>query len=88
MSNLKKIIITLPDSLLKQADQIAEEQKNNRSELIREALILYLAEQKKKRIRTELIRGYEEMKELNLRLAEEGMGESLENQKVYEEKWI
>jgi CopG family transcriptional regulator/antitoxin EndoAI len=88
MSNLKKIIISLPASLLEQTDLIVEEQKKNRSELIREALNLYLAEQKKKRIRAELIRGYEEMSGLNLRLAEEGMREALTDLDEYETKLL
>ena len=88
MSNLKKIIISLPASLLEQIDCKTEEQNKNRSELIREALILYLAEQKKKRIRAELIRGYEEMNELSLNLAEEGMGEALTDLEKYEAKLL
>jgi CopG family transcriptional regulator/antitoxin EndoAI len=88
MSNLRKVIISLPASLLEQTDRIAEEQKKNRSELIREALNLYHEEEKKKRIRTELIRGYEEMSGLNLLLAEEGMGEALIDLEKYEARLL
>ncbi len=84
MSNLKKIIISLPAPLLEQTDRIAEEQDKNRSELIREALLLYLSEQKKKKIRENLIRGYEEMNGLSLILAEEGMGDALTDLNEYE----
>ncbi len=88
MSNLKKIIISLPASLLEQTDRIAEAQKKNRSELIREALNLYHEEEKKKQIRAELIRGYEEMSGLNLLLAEEGMEETLTDLEKYESKLL
>ena len=84
MSNLKKIIISLPESLLEQADCIVKEDKKNRSELVREALTFYLAERKKKRIRTEMMHGYREMGMLNLSLSEEGLGEDLADLKQYE----
>ncbi len=86
MSNLKKTIVSLPISLLEQTDRFAEEQNINRSELIREALALYLTEQKKKQIREKMILGYEEMNELSRNMAEEGMGEALTDLKEYEEK--
>jgi CopG family transcriptional regulator/antitoxin EndoAI len=88
MSNLKKIIISLPGELLGQTDCSAKEQRINRSELIRRALYLYLAEYKKDKIRKELISGYEEMKELNLSLAEEGMNDTLKDIEEYEAKLI
>lgn len=86
MSNLKKTIVSLPVSLLEQTDRFAEEQNKNRSELIREALVLYMTEQKKKQIRKELILGYSEMNELSIEMAEEGMEEALTDLKEYEIK--
>lgn len=86
MSNLKKTIVSLPISLLEQIDRFAEEQNKNRSELVREALTLYLSEQKKKQIREKMILGYEEINELSRNMAEEGMGEALTDLKEYEEK--
>lgn len=88
MSNLKKVIISLPNPMLEEADRLAVKQNINRSELIREALILYLKDQKKKQIRKELIRGYEEMNGLSLILAEEGMEEALTDLNEYEVKLI
>lgn len=86
MSNLKKIIISLPESLLRQTDNLVKLQGKNRSGLIREALAFYLTEYKKKQIREQLISGYEKMKEINLNLAEEGMGNTLTDLKEYETK--
>ena len=56
--------------------------------MIREALNLYHEEEKKKQIRAELIRGYEEMSGLNLFLAEEGMEETLTDLEKYESKLL
>lgn len=86
MSNLKKIIVSLPQSLLVQIDNLAKAQEKNRSELIREALSFYISEYKKKQIRQQLISGYEEMRGINLNLAEEGMGNALADLKEYETK--
>lgn len=84
MSNLKKIIVSLPESLLEQAKLIMEDEEKNRSELIREALALYLAEREKKRIRNALVEGYKEMSILNLNLSEEGLEANLEDLNQYE----
>ncbi len=86
MSNLKKIIVSLPQSLLVQIDNLAKAQEKNRSELIREALSFYISEYKKKQIRQQLISGYGEMRGINLNLAEEGMGNALADLKEYETK--
>ncbi|NLY70275.1 MAG: ribbon-helix-helix protein, CopG family [Clostridiales bacterium] len=86
MSNLKKIIVSIPQSLLEQAELIMEEEQKNRSELIREALTMYFAQKKKERIRNELIKGYKEMSMINLELSEEGMNDYLEDLKEYETK--
>jgi CopG family transcriptional regulator / antitoxin EndoAI len=86
MSNMKKIIVSLPESLLEQADCIVKEDEKNRSELVREALTLYLVERKKQRIRTEMMHGYKEMGMLNLRLSEEGLGEDLGDLNQYEKE--
>ena len=70
MSRQKKILISLPDSLLCEADNIADSQNINRSEFIRRAMKLYIHEKKKAEIAEKLKKGYEEMAELNLELSE------------------
>ena len=42
MAELKKILITLPDNLLKEIDHLVSVEKTNRSEFVREAMKLYL----------------------------------------------
>ena len=44
MAELKKILVSLPDSLLREVDEIVAMEKRNRSEFIREAMKLYIRE--------------------------------------------
>ncbi len=70
MSQLKKVLITVPDSLLEAVDSAAKVENVNRSEFVREAMKMYLSERKKRARKEELKKGYQEMAELNLSLAE------------------
>jgi CopG family transcriptional regulator/antitoxin EndoAI len=67
----KRIMISLPDKLLQEVDGLAEKEKSNRSELIRQAMKLYLKERKKRQIREMMQRGYMEMANINLDIASE-----------------
>ena len=51
MSDLKKVIVTLPEELLVQVDSLSKQEGMSRSATVRDALSLYLEEQKKIRIR-------------------------------------
>ena len=84
MSNRKKIITSLPESLLEQVDSIVKEDHKNRSELIREALVLYLTDRRKKQIRREMVEGYQKMGDLNQSLSEDGIDADLADLKQYE----
>ena len=46
MSRHKKILITMPDALLDEVDNLATEQNLNRSEFIREAMRSYITQKK------------------------------------------
>lgn len=70
VGELKRIIISLPDSLLKEVDSIVHIEKKNRSEFIREAMRLYIREKRKVEMRETLKQGYTEMANINLALAE------------------
>ncbi|WP_213585781.1 CopG family ribbon-helix-helix protein [Paenibacillus sp. J2TS4] len=69
--NTKRIMISLPDQLLREVDGIVELEKSNRSELIRQAMKLYLMERKKRYLRESMQRGYMEMAKINLNIASE-----------------
>lgn len=70
-NNTKRIMISLPQNLLQEVDGVVEIEQLNRSELIREAMKLYLLERKKKTIRERMQKGYLEMANINLNLASE-----------------
>jgi len=71
MHNTKRIMISLPDHLLQEVDGIVAMENSNRSELIRQAMKLYLNERKKRFIRESMQRGYMEMAKINLSMASE-----------------
>jgi CopG family transcriptional regulator/antitoxin EndoAI len=64
-------MISLPEYLLEEVDGIVQEEKLNRSELIRQAMKLYLVERKKRNLRESMQRGYMEMAKINLSMASE-----------------
>ena len=69
MRAASKITISLPKELIRATDEIARQEKKPRSGIINEALVLLL----KEREGQEMIRGYQEMGELNRELAEESV---------------
>lgn len=69
MAQVKRIMISLPDSLLAEVDCIVAAEQLNRSELIREAMKLYIAERKRRLLREQMKKGYLEMAKINLALA-------------------
>lgn len=71
MSQVKRIMISLPDALLAEVDGIAAAEQLNRSEFIREAMKLYIAERKRRLLREQMKKGYLEMAKINLSLAME-----------------
>lgn len=71
MSENKRIVVNIPHHLLEQVDGIAHREQSNRSEVIREAMRLYVTEQRKCDIRMAMQQGYMEMGRINLRIASE-----------------
>ena len=67
----KRIMISLPDQLLREVDGIVEKEKSNRSEFIRQAMKLYLTERKRRALRETMQRGYMEMAKINLSMCDE-----------------
>ncbi len=73
MAQTKRIMISLPNTLLQEVDGIVSREKINRSHLIREAMCFYIKEMKKRQIRERLQMGYVEMSKINLSLANEAV---------------
>lgn len=71
MTQVKRIMISLPDSLLAEVDGIVAAEQLNRSEFIREAMKLYINERKRRMLREQMKTGYLEMARINLSLAVE-----------------
>jgi CopG family transcriptional regulator/antitoxin EndoAI len=85
LSDLKKILVSLPDNLLKEVDEIIAVEKINRSEFVRKAMKLYIREKRRIEMRDKMKKGYQEMAEINAKLAEMCFGADNEQQQKYEE---
>ncbi|HAA35035.1 MAG TPA: hypothetical protein DCD97_06980 [Firmicutes bacterium] len=85
VARTKRIMISLPQNLLKEVDGVVEMEKRTRSEFIREAMKLYLQERKKRQIRERMQEGYIEMARLNLALANEAISAENEADRLAEE---
>ncbi len=86
LAQYKKILISVPDNLLEEMDTLVSNEKTNRSMLVREAMSLYIREKHKVELRDHMRKGYEEMAEINLRLAEGCLGADNDQQSIYEER--
>lgn len=73
MAELKRIMISIPNSLLQEVDGIIAMDKLSRSQFIRDAMRLYIEDRKRKAVRDMMKKGYQEMAVINLSLAEEGL---------------
>ncbi|MFA5535855.1 MAG: ribbon-helix-helix protein, CopG family [Bacillota bacterium] len=86
MSGVKRIMISIPEQLLEEVDGLVSMEKRNRSEFIREATKLYIAEKKRRRLRDQMKQGYQEMAQINLKLATENYEIENEVQGYFEER--
>ena len=85
MAQVKRVMITMPDSLLEEVDGLARQENQNRSEFIREVMRHYIAERRRMELRERLKEGYRTMAQLNRELAEEGSSASEQAFALYEE---
>ncbi len=86
MAQYRKILISVPDNLLEELDNMVSSEKTSRSMVVREAMSLYIREKHKVELRDKMRLGYEEMAEINLRLAEGCLGADNDQQNRYEER--
>lgn len=70
MAQFRKILISLPDNLLKEVDYMVSVEKTNRSQFVREAMKSYIRERKKVEVRNVMMKGYMEMANVNVEFAE------------------
>ncbi len=74
MPSSKRIIITIPENLLCEVDDIKFSESKNRSEIFREAIRFYIGERRRKLLIEQMKKGYLEMAEINLSIAYENLG--------------
>ncbi len=86
LSRQKKILISLPDALLTDVDNLATSRKIDRSELIREATKSYMDKQKRASTEKSLKEGYIAMGDINIEIAELSLEADNIQQQSYEEK--
>ena len=73
MAEIRRIMISIPNNLLKEVDGIIANDKLSRSQFVRDAMRLYIEERKRRTVRDMMRIGYQEMAVINLTLAEEGL---------------
>jgi CopG family transcriptional regulator/antitoxin EndoAI len=87
MTQAKRIVVSLPDSLLQEVDGIVRREQGNRSAFVREAMLLLIRE-RHRLMEMELEKwrsGYEKMAAINRKLAEEGLDHYLQELEKYED---
>jgi CopG family transcriptional regulator/antitoxin EndoAI len=85
VAQVKRVMITMPNSLLEEVDGLARQENRNRSEFIREVVRCYIDEKRRMDLRERLRKGYLNMSQVNRELAEEGASAAEEAFVLYEE---
>jgi CopG family transcriptional regulator / antitoxin EndoAI len=67
---MEKITVTFPDDLLGELNSIAETQKKNRSQVVRDAVAYYIKREKQLEQEIFMVEGYREMSRENERDAQ------------------
>jgi CopG family transcriptional regulator/antitoxin EndoAI len=84
MAQTKRIMISIPQQLLEEVDAFLCNEDCNRSEFIRRAMIEFIRERKRVRIREQMRAGYASMAAINRQLCEEGLIEDAASLSRYE----
>lgn len=88
MAENKKILISIPENLLKELDNAVSLEGNNRSDFIRKSIRFYLIEKRKIEIRNKMKLGYLEMSSINKNITEEYSEGDYEDFLSYETKLL
>lgn len=72
MAQLRRIVVTVPQDLPREMEELLALEPSQRNAFILEAVRRYVAERKKRDMREQMRRGYQTMARINLALAEEG----------------
>ena len=82
----EKITFTLPDYLISEVDHIVRIENSNRADFAKAAFQFYITQKKKIDFKESMIKGYKEMGQINLLLAELGMTDEVSSISNTEEK--
>ena len=82
----EKITFTLPNSLMSEVDHIVKMENSNRADFAKAAFQFYITQKKKIDLKESMIKGYKEMGQINLSLAELGMTDDASSIDNMEEK--
>ncbi len=82
----EKIIFTLPDSLISEVDHIVQMENSNREDFAKAAFQFYITQKKRVEVKELMIKGYKEMGQINLSLAELGMTNEVSSEANMKEK--
>lgn len=88
MAENKKILISIPENLLKELDSAAKGDNTSRSDFIRKSIKFYLIEKRKIEIREKMRAGYLEMSNINTSITEEYSQGEYEDFLSYETKLL
>ena len=84
MAETRRIMISLPNSLLEEVDVMVPVEYKNRSDIEIEAMRLYINEKKRMEVAEKMKEGYREMSQINLTLAEIGLEQDILDLVIYE----
>ena len=85
MAQAKRIMVSLPDNLLQEVDGIVRREQGNRSAFVREAMLLLIRERHRLAELEKWRSGYEKMRGINRKLAEDGLEQDLQELESYED---
>ncbi|MBU5427415.1 CopG family transcriptional regulator [Tissierella pigra] len=84
MAETRRIMISLPNSLLEEVDVMVPMEYKNRSDFVIEAMRLFINEKKRIEVAEKMKEGYKEMSQINLTLAEIGLEQDILDLVIYE----
>ena len=84
----RRVVVLLPESLLEEVDKVAQKEYSSRSAFIRAAMQHLLADKRRAEKREKMVVGYQKMGPLNLELAEEGIGQDMQEIDDYMESLV
>ena len=81
----RTISVTLPDLLVEEVDNLAAADNRSRSEVIKLALGQYVSEKRRIELKEQMKKGYLEMGDINLEIAENSLLSDESAYEIYEE---